>query len=99
MVYYGPERNVKYSFNKKEVGIEVDENDKSTEMGLSRELAPELLANLTKREIEIVLLIREGLKSQEIAEKLHISCKTVSNHRHTIKEKLGFSDYETIKNC
>jgi len=56
------------------------------------------LANLTKREIEIVLLIREGLKSKDIAEKLFISYKTVSNHRLTIKEKLGFSDYWAIKN-
>jgi len=67
-------------------------------MGLRRELTSRLLANLTKREIEIVLLIREGLKSQDIAEKLFISCKTVSNHRLAIKEKLGFSDYESIKN-
>lgn len=98
MVYYGPERNVKYSFSKKEDGIEGDKNHKNTEIGLRRELAPELLANLTKREIEIVLLIGEGLKSQDIAEKLFISCKTVSNHRLTIKEKIGFSDYESIKN-
>ena len=67
-------------------------------MGLRRELAPGLLANLTKREIEIVLLIGAGLKSKDIAEKLYLSCKTVSNHRLAIKEKLGFSDYESIKN-
>jgi len=67
-------------------------------MGLRRELTSRLLANLTKREIEIVLLIGTGLKSKDIAEKLYLSCKTVSNHRLAIKEKLGFSDYESIKN-
>ena len=67
-------------------------------MGLRRELTSRLLANLTKREIEIVLLIGAGLKSKDIAEKLYLSCKTVSNHRLAIKEKLGFSDYESIKN-
>lgn len=97
MVYYGPERNLKFSFIKKENKIEGDENHKNTEMDLNRKLAPGLLANLTKREIEVVLLIGEGLKSRDIAEKLFISCKTVSNHRLTIKEKLGFSDYESIK--
>jgi len=98
MSYYGPERNVKYPFGKKEVEIEGDKNYINTEIGLSRELVPKLLANLTKREIEIVFLIGEGLKSQDIAEKLFISCKTVSNHRLTIKEKIGFSDCESIKN-
>ncbi|PIQ08945.1 MAG: hypothetical protein COW71_09080 [Ignavibacteriales bacterium CG18_big_fil_WC_8_21_14_2_50_31_20] len=89
---------MKFSFNKKEEEIEGDENHENTEIDLRRELAPGLLANLTKREIEIVLLIGEGLKSQDIAEKLFISCKTVSNHRLVIKEKLGFSDHESIKN-
>jgi len=98
IIYFGSERKVKYSFNKKEDGIESNNNHIKTEMGLRRELAPELLANLTKREIEIVLLIGTGLKSKDIAEKLYLSCKTVSNHRLAIKEKLGFSDYESIKN-
>ena len=97
MVYYGPERNLKYSFIKKEDENEGDKTHINAEIGLRRELAPGLLANLTKREIEIVLLIGAGLKSQNIAEKLFISCKTVSNHRLAIKEKLGFSDHESIK--
>lgn len=42
---------------------------------------------LTNREIQIVLLIREGLTYKEIAEKLFISGKTVDNHVQNIYEK------------
>lgn len=43
--------------------------------------------NITKREIEILKLIYAGLSNQEIAEKLFISVRTVSNHRANLKEK------------
>lgn len=39
---------------------------------------------LTSRELEIMLLICEGLTSQEISEKLHISGKTVETHRSNL---------------
>ncbi len=44
---------------------------------------------LTPRELEIVKLIAEGLTSEEIAEKLVISKKTVDRHRANVLEKLG----------
>ena len=43
---------------------------------------------LTKREIEILKLIAEGLSSQEIADKLFISLRTVETHRLNINQKL-----------
>ncbi|WP_280745237.1 MULTISPECIES: LuxR C-terminal-related transcriptional regulator [unclassified Parabacteroides] len=43
---------------------------------------------LTKREKEILLLIRQGFLSKEIANKLNISIYTVSNHRKNILTKL-----------
>jgi len=43
---------------------------------------------LTNREREILLLIRQGLLSKEIADRLHISIYTVSNHRKNILVKL-----------
>ncbi|MFP4106976.1 MAG: DNA-binding response regulator [Phycisphaerae bacterium] len=42
---------------------------------------------LSKREIEIVQLLCEGLSSKEIARRLHISSKTVENHRYNIYRK------------
>ena len=44
---------------------------------------------LTKREIEVLNDISDGLKSQEIAEKLFISERTVEAHRGNIMKKLS----------
>ncbi len=43
---------------------------------------------LTSREIEVFQLIAEGHRSKSIAEKLHISVKTVSTHRYQLLKKL-----------
>ena len=42
---------------------------------------------LTKREKEIMVLISRGYDSFNISEKLHISIKTVNNHRQNILRK------------
>jgi DNA-binding NarL/FixJ family response regulator len=47
---------------------------------------------LTPRELEIVKLVAEGRTSEEIAEALVISRKTVEHHRSHILEKLGMRD-------
>ncbi len=44
---------------------------------------------LSPRELEVVKLIAEGLTSDEIAEQLFISKKTVDRHRANMLEKLG----------
>ena len=44
--------------------------------------------NLTDREFEVFQLIGEGKGTREIAEKLHLSVKTVDVHRTNIKKKL-----------
>jgi DNA-binding NarL/FixJ family response regulator len=44
---------------------------------------------LTDRELEIFQLIGQGFGTREIALKLHISVKTVENHRAHIKDKLN----------
>ncbi|MGX5816583.1 response regulator [Chitinophaga lutea] len=44
---------------------------------------------LTKREQEILHLIGEALSSQQIADQLHISLRTVETHRSNIIQKLG----------
>ena len=45
--------------------------------------------SLTTREREVLQLIAEGRATREIADKLHISVKTVETHRKNIMEKLG----------
>jgi DNA-binding NarL/FixJ family response regulator len=47
---------------------------------------------LTPRELEIVKLVAEGHSSDQIAEMLVISRKTVEHHRSHILEKLGLRD-------
>ncbi|MDY6970475.1 MAG: response regulator transcription factor [Spirochaetota bacterium] len=47
---------------------------------------------LTDRELEIFKMIGKGFNSRKIADKLHISIKTVENHRANIKEKLCYKN-------
>jgi DNA-binding NarL/FixJ family response regulator len=47
---------------------------------------------LTPRELEIVKLVAEGYSSDEIAQALVISKKTVEHHRSHVLEKLGMRD-------
>ena len=44
--------------------------------------------NLTPREQEIMVLVAEGLSTNEISERLFISPKTVENHRSNLMRKL-----------
>ena len=44
---------------------------------------------LSKREVEIVQLLCDGLSSKESARRLHLSAKTVENHRYNIYRKCG----------
>jgi two-component system nitrate/nitrite response regulator NarL len=44
---------------------------------------------LTKREIEIIQKIADDMSNQEIADKLHISLRTVETHRRNLMQKLN----------
>lgn len=50
------------------------------------------IEHLTAREREIIQLIADSKSHQEIAEKLHISVRTVDTHHNNILKKLGFHD-------
>ena len=50
------------------------------------------LAMLTEREREVLQLVAEGKTSQEIADQLFVSIKTVQTHRMHIMEKLDAHD-------
>jgi DNA-binding NarL/FixJ family response regulator len=47
--------------------------------------------SLSKRELEVISLIRQGLSSEQIATKLALSFETVRSHRKNIFLKLGFN--------
>ncbi|MDR0368534.1 MAG: LuxR C-terminal-related transcriptional regulator, partial [Bacteroidales bacterium] len=48
----------------------------------------EITNRLTKREIEILKLVKDGFLSKEISDKLSISLHTVNTHRQRVLEKL-----------
>jgi len=56
---------------------------------LSKKKPKEMEVELTKREIEIVKLISEGLTSKQMANKLVISARTVETHRANLIKKCG----------
>ena len=47
---------------------------------------------LADRELEVFLLIGKGLKTADIAERMHLSIKTVETYRKRIREKLDLTD-------
>ncbi|QIM19827.1 helix-turn-helix transcriptional regulator [Leucobacter coleopterorum] len=50
-----------------------------------------VVAHLTEREREVAQLLVQGMTSQEVHKHLAISIRTVENHVHNIKQKLGVS--------
>ena len=59
-------------------------------LGRPRSKAGErIMASLTDREFEVFQLIGEGLPTDEISRRLHLSVKTIGTHRMHIKEKLN----------
>lgn len=50
------------------------------------------LETLTDRELETFGLLGQGLTTQQIASKMHVSRKTVETYRARIKEKLGLAN-------
>ncbi|HSH92601.1 MAG TPA: response regulator transcription factor, partial [Roseimicrobium sp.] len=51
---------------------------------------------LSDRELEVLQLFGRGESTRNVAERLHLSVKTIETHRAHIKEKLGFRDAEEM---
>ena len=49
----------------------------------------QLVGELSDRELEVFELIGQGISTREIAERLHLSGKTIETYRENIKRKLG----------
>jgi DNA-binding NarL/FixJ family response regulator len=48
---------------------------------------------LTNRELEVFRLIGEGFSTKEIADRLHLSIKTIGTYRENLKEKLKLKHF------
>jgi DNA-binding CsgD family transcriptional regulator len=57
--------------------------------GTENVAVPNATDGLTQREREVALLVAEGLRSREVAERLGIASQTVKSHLKTIFDKLG----------
>jgi len=62
---------------------------KKYSQNVSRKKPKEESINLTKREIEIIKLIADGLTSQQMADRLFISPRTVETHRANLMKKMN----------
>jgi len=58
----------------------------------SKESIRSPLDALANRELEVFRLIGQGVKTAAIAERLHLSVKTIETYRERIREKLDLSD-------
>lgn len=64
-------------------------NDKILQQLRELDLNPKQVPVLTRREKEILLLLDEGLSSQEIADRLSLSAYTIDTHRKNMLQKLN----------
>jgi two-component system invasion response regulator UvrY len=51
---------------------------------------------LSRRELQIAMLMVQGLRVSEIANRLNLSPKTVSTHKYNLMEKLGVADIPAL---
>jgi len=51
---------------------------------------------LTNRELEVFRLIGEGFSTKEIADRLHLSIKTIGTYRENLKEKLKLKHFTDL---
>jgi DNA-binding CsgD family transcriptional regulator len=61
----------------------------TVEVGTEAIVAPPPADGLTQREREVALLVADGLRSREVADRLGIASQTVKSHLKTIFDKLG----------
>ncbi len=71
-------------------------NEKVLEQFSSLNNALTNLPALTRREKEILLLLNEGLKGPQLAEKLFLSPYTVETHRKNLMQKLNVSSTQQL---
>jgi DNA-binding NarL/FixJ family response regulator len=64
--------------------------------GLTSASESDLLADLSPRERQIIILVVKGHSSAAIGEQLHLSPKTVDTYRSRLMSKLGVADVPAL---
>ena len=70
------------------LGRAVSEQVVQDYVALAREEEPGVAQPLSAREREVLQLLANGLATKEVAERLHLSVKTVESHRKAVMNKL-----------
>lgn len=71
-------------------------NEKILQQLQELDISPKNIPVLTRREKEILLLLEQGLTSQEIAIKLFLSNYTVDTHRRNMLQKLNVHNTQSL---
>ncbi len=58
-------------------------------VGRRKDAAASPLDSLSDRELEVFQMVGDGLTTRQIAERLHLSVKTIESHKAHVKEKLN----------
>jgi DNA-binding CsgD family transcriptional regulator len=91
-------RDVTSSLNFPGVKLESFRYDKNKAIKVNEYFPSKQNANVTSREAEIILLLKEGFKSQEIADRLSISIHTVKNHKKNLFKKVNARNSRELLN-
>ena len=67
-------------------------NGEPSFMGIGLEDSPQQAESYSKREMEVIKLLAEGLSSKQIGDRLYISEQTVKTHRKNILEKSAYEN-------
>ena len=78
-IQIGPDATLRFMYRTRQELARRDPKEQAAELGLR------------PRELEVAVLVAEGLTSQEIADRLHISPSTVTTHLSNAYERLGLS--------
>lgn len=81
---------------KEVIGLVLAGEDVFLEMDMDCFDPPPLFKMISKREKEIILLIKEGKTAKQIADALHISQFTVDTHRKNILKKLELNSIKDL---
>lgn len=58
--------------------------------------AVERLSRLTPRELQVLLMMTDGLLNKQAAHELGVSPRTVENHRQRLMEKIGVRTFAQL---
>jgi DNA-binding CsgD family transcriptional regulator len=91
-------RDVTSSLNFPGVKLEFFRYDKNKSIKVNEYFPAKQNAKVTSREAEIIQLLKEGFKSQEIADRLSISIHTVKNHKKNLFKKVNARNSRELLN-